>query len=40
MHGVNILHFVQLKSLGWFGNKHEEAADLFEKAANNFKVMN
>ena len=28
----------KLKSLGWFGNKYEEAAELLEKAANNFKV--
>lgn len=29
----------KLKSLGWFGNKYEEAAELLEKAANNFKLV-
>ena len=29
---------LQLKGFGFFGNKHEEAAELFEKAANNFKL--
>lgn len=28
----------QLKSFSFFGSKHEEAADLYEKAANNFKL--
>lgn len=28
----------KLKSLGWFGNKYEEAAECFEKAANQFKL--
>lgn len=28
----------QLKGFGFFGNKHEEAAELYEKAANNFKL--
>jgi alpha-soluble NSF attachment protein len=28
----------KLKSFGFFGNKYEEAAELLEKAANNFKL--
>lgn len=28
----------KLKSLGWFGNKNEEAAECFERAANQFKL--
>lgn len=28
----------KLSSFGWFSNKYEEAADLFEKAANQFKL--
>mmetsp|Transcript_18274 Transcript_18274/g.39340 ORF Transcript_18274/g.39340 Transcript_18274/m.39340 type:complete len:302 (+) Transcript_18274:259-1164(+) len=28
----------KLKSFGFFGNKYEDAADLLEKAANNFKL--
>lgn len=28
----------KLKSFGFFGNKHEDAAELYEKAANNFKL--
>lgn len=28
----------KLKGFGFFGNKHEEAAELFEKAANNYKL--
>jgi alpha-soluble NSF attachment protein len=27
-----------MKGFGFFGNKHEEAAELYEKAANNFKL--
>ncbi len=28
----------KLKSFGFFGNKYEEAADLYEKGANQFKL--
>ena len=28
----------KLKGLGWFSNKYEEAAELLEKAANNYKL--
>eukprot|EP00898_Chlorokybus_atmophyticus_P005709 jgi/Chlat1/6139/Chrsp41S05690 len=28
----------KLKSLGWFGNKYEEAVELLDKAANNYKL--
>jgi len=28
----------KLLSLGWFSNKYEEAADLFEKGANQYKL--
>lgn len=28
----------KLKGFGFFGNKYEEAADLLEKAANNYKL--
>jgi alpha-soluble NSF attachment protein len=28
----------KLLSLGWFSNKYEEAAELFEKGANQFKL--
>jgi hypothetical protein len=28
----------KLKSFGFFGNKYEEAAELLEKAANNYKL--
>ena len=28
----------KLKSLGWVGNKYEEAAECFEKAAHQFKL--
>ena len=28
----------KLLTLGWFSNKYEEAAELYEKAANQFKL--
>ena len=28
----------KLKSFGFFGNKYEDAADLYEKGANQFKL--
>lgn len=28
----------KLLSFGWFGNKYEDAADLFERGANHFKL--
>lgn len=28
----------KLKGFGFFGNKYEEAAELLEKAANNYKL--
>jgi len=28
----------KLKSFGFFGNKYEEASELLEKAANNYKL--
>lgn len=28
----------KLRSLGWFGNKNEEAAECYERAANQFKL--